>query len=138
MPEKVRVIVKRPKGSGRRVGWNKVVRRVDVDKAGGYSLEGELLTERQVDLEIGTVLVGQIPVGSARAGNHWRVGIVTSEGVEWESRTWALDKFLDFRDHVETLLRGDGGGIDALQGERARLLERVQGLDDLIKRAGQQ
>ena len=35
MPESVRVIVKRPTGSGRRLGWNKHVTQIDTTKVGG-------------------------------------------------------------------------------------------------------
>ena len=105
---------------------------------GGVCFEGTFLEERQVDLEVGSVLVGQIPIGSAKTGFHWRVGTVTSAGVEWQDRTWPLDRFLDFRDHVEELLPGDSCGIDALKEERDRLLQQVRDLDELIRHAGQE
>ena len=137
MPETVRVIVKKPKGSGRRLGWNKLVRRVDPAKSGGHCFEGEFLDEHQVDLGVGSVLVGQVPVGSAKSGHHWRVGTATKAGVEWEDRTWPLDRFLDFRDHVQNLLRGDNRGVEALREERAQLLERLHEIDQQIRQSEQ-
>ena len=84
------------------------------------------------------MLVGQTPVGSARSGYHWRVGTVTRAGVEWEDRTWPPNKFLDFRDHVDALLRcDDSRGIEALREERARLLKLVNEIDERIRQAGQ-
>ena len=80
MADTVRVQVKKPTGTGRRKGWNKVVSRIDDTKQGGYAFEGRFLDERQVDLKVGSVLVGQIPVGSATYGNHWRVGVVSAHG----------------------------------------------------------
>ena len=139
MAEKIRVKVMKPEGTGRRVGWNKLVTKVDDTKPGGYAFEGKVLDERQVDLEVGSVLVGQIPVGSARSGNHWRSGVVGASGVEWEERTWPLDDVLDFIDHVKALLRGPtsgDGSVVVLREEKERLLERVQEIDLLIEQAG--
>ena len=96
MADTVRVKVEKPRGTGRRVGWNKVVTDIDDAKTGGYAVDVHFLDERQVDLDVGSVLVGQIPVGSASTGNHWRVGVVSIDGVEWEDRTWPQDQFLDF------------------------------------------
>ena len=78
----------RPRGSGGRKGWNKLVTKVDDQQKGGYRFVGEFLEERQYNLATGAVVVGQIPVGSAKSGNHWRAGVVGSGGVEWEDRTW--------------------------------------------------
>ena len=124
MAETVRVKVTKPRGSGRREGWNKLVTRVDDTKSGGYAFQGRFLDERQEDLKVGSVLVGQTPVGSAKDGNHWRVGVVGvvgAGGVEWENTSWPLDDFLDFRDHVKALLckpkrhgRGSQGGEGAV------------------------
>ena len=132
MADTVRVQVKKPTGTGRRQGWNKVVSRIDNTKQGGYAFEGRFLDERQVDLKVGSVLVGQIPVGSATYGNHWRVGVVSAHGVEWEDRTWSLDRFLDFRDHVETLMNDTHDDMEALRDERAHLVERIKEIDLLI------
>lgn len=136
MADTVRVKVEKPKGTGRRVGWNKVVTRVDDAKTGGYAFDGQFLDERQADLDVGSVLVGQIPVGSASTGNHWRVGVVSIDGVEWENRTWPQDRFLDFRDHVKTLLRGPHHDVAALREERARLMQRIKEIDLLIAQRG--
>ena len=138
MAETVRVKVRKPRGSGQREGWNKLVSSVDDTKSGGYAFEGRFLDERQEDLKVGSVLVGQIPVGSARSGNHWRSGVVGASGVEWEERTWPLDDVLDFKDHVKALLRGPtsgDGSVVVLREEKERLLERVQEIDLLIEQA---
>lgn len=135
--ETVRVKVAKPQGSGRREGWNKLVTSVDDTKSGGYAFQGRFLDERQEDLKVGSILVGQIPVGSARDGNHWRVGIVGGGGVEWEATTWPLDNFLDFRDHVKGLLCKPEDTVKALKAERERLLHRIQELDQLIEQAEQ-
>ncbi len=74
------------------------------------------------------MLVGQIPVVSATYGNHWRVGVVSAHGVEWENRTWPLDRFLDFRDHVETLMNDPHDDMEALRDERAHLVDRIRRL----------
>ena len=132
MLDKVRVSIQKPTGSGGRIGWNKLVTRVDATQRDGFAFVGTFLGERQVDLIVGDVLVGKIPIGSARTGYHWRVGVVTTNGVEWEDRTWPLHQFLDFRDHVERLLTGGERDIEALKRERTRLLERVRVLDRLI------
>ena len=137
MPQTVRVIVKKPRGSGRRVGWNKHVTQIDTTKEGGFCFVGDFLDEREVDLEVGSVLVGRVPVGSAKSGFHWRVGIVTSAGVEWEDLTWSQQVFLTFRDHVQGLLRGDRIEIEALKEERARLLKLVHDLDERIMQSEQ-
>ena len=137
MADTVRVQVPRPSGTGRRKGWNKAVSRVDNTKQNGYAFEGKFLDERQVDLEVGAVLVGQIPVGSARYGNHWRVGMVRAGGFEWEDRTWPPGRFLDFRDHVEALMSDPHHDtVEALRDERARLVERIKEIDQLIKQHG--
>ena len=60
MADTVRVKVEKPRGTGRRVGWNKVVTGIDDAKTGGYAFDGQFLDERQVDLDVGSVLVGQI------------------------------------------------------------------------------
>lgn len=137
MADKIRLIVRRPTGSGKRVGWNKLVTGVDRTQTGGFAFLGNFLNEKQMDLSSGDVLVGQIPVGSARSGLHWRVGVVTTNGVAWEDRTWPPDRFLDFGDHVENLVREHDSGIEALKKERAQLLERVRNLDLLIEQEGQ-
>ena len=135
MTETVRVTEKRPTGSGRRVGWNKVVTEIDTTRQGGYAFRGRFLDERQTDLVVGSVVVSQIPVGSARSGHHWRVGIVTAAGsVEWEQRTWPLSRFLDFRDHVQTLLDSPADDIEKLRAERALLLRQVEDIDRRIER----
>ena len=64
-------------------GWNKLLSSIDDTKTGGYAFEGRFLDERQEDLKVGSVLVSQTPVGSAKNGNHWRVGVVGAGGVEW-------------------------------------------------------
>ena len=135
MAETVRVKVTKPRGSGQREGWNKLVSSVDDTKSGGYAFEGRFLDERQVDLALGSVLVGQIPVGSARSGNHWRSGVVDTNGVEWEERTWPLDDVLDFIDHVKALLCKPEDTVEVLKEERERLLHRIQELDHLIEQA---
>lgn len=113
MAQTVRVKEKRPTGSGRRVGWNRVFTHVDVSLPGGWAFQGRYLDERQTDLKIGSVVVGQIPVGSVRTGFHWRVGTVTAAGsVEWEERTWPLTQLLDFRDRVQVLLDGSADDIE--------------------------
>ena len=137
MVQTVRVKMMKPRGSGRRMGWNKLVTGVDDSQKGGYSLVGEFLEERQYDLATGAVVVGQMPIGSARSGNHWRAGTVGLGGVEWDDRTWPLDDFLDFQDHVKTLLGGLANDVEVLSEERTRLLERVKELDLMIERAGQ-
>ena len=135
MAETVRVKVTKPQGSGRREGWNKLVTSVDDTKSGGYAFQGRFLDGRQEDLKTGSILVGQIPVRSAKAGNHWRVGVVGAGGVEWEATTWPLDDFLDFRDHVKALLCEPENTLEALAEERERLLHRIQELDQLIELA---
>ena len=136
MVQTVRVRVMKPRGSGGRVGWTKVVGGVDDTKAGGYAFEGDFLDESQVDLDVGSVLVGHIPVGSARSGSHWRAGVVSTEGVEWEDRTWPLHTFLDFRDHVKVLLCGPHDDVGALREEKTRLEQRIAEIDFLIEQAG--
>ena len=79
--------------------------------------------------------MSRIPVGSARSGYHWRVGVVGTGGVEWEDKTWPHEDFLDFRDHVKALLHGPDANIEALREERTRLLQRVADIDLLIERA---
>ena len=130
----IRVRVKKPTGTGRRVGWNRVVSSIDDTKKDGYAFAGHFLDERQVDLEVGSVLVSRMPVGSARSGYHWRVGVVGTGGVEWEEKTWPHQNFLDFRDHVKELLRPEDE-IEALREERKQLLRRVAEIDLLIERA---
>ena len=130
----IRVRVKKPTGTGRRVGWNRVITGVDDTKRDGYAFEGSFLDEHQIDLQVGSVLVSRIPVGSARSGYHWRVGVVGTGGVEWEDKTWPHEDFLDFRDHVKELLRPEDE-IEALREERKQLLRRVAEIDLLIERA---
>ena len=134
MTDTVRMRLKRPTGTGRRVGWNRVVSSIDDTKKDGYAFAGHFLDERQVDLEVGSVLVSRMPVGSARSGYHWRVGVVGTGGVEWEEKTWPHQNFLDFRDHVKELLRPEDE-IEALREERKQLLRRVAEIDLLIDRA---
>ena len=136
MAETVRVKVTKPRGSGRREGCNKLLSSIDDTKTGGYAFEGRFLDERQEDLKVGSVLVSQTPVGSAKNGNHWRVGVVGAGGVEWETATWPLDDFLDFRDHVKALLCEPDNDLEALKEERERLLHRIQELDQFIEQAG--
>ena len=136
MTKVVRVMEMKPTGTGGRAGWNRIVTEIDVSRQGGYAFRGHFLAERQTDLAVGSVVVGQIPVGSARAGFHWRVGVVTAAGsVEWEQRTWPLSRFLDFRDHVQALLDGPVDNISNLRAQRARLLRQVQDIDRRIERA---
>ena len=82
MADTVRVQIRRPSGTCGRKGWSKVVSSVDNTKQDGYAFEGQFLNEHQVDLEVGSVLVGHIPVGSARYGTEWRVGVVSADGVQ--------------------------------------------------------
>ena len=133
MTDKIRFTAKKPKGTGRRVGWIKVVSGVDDSKRGGYAFEGQFLKEGQVELEIGSVLVGSFPVGSARSGSHWRAGVVGPERDEWEDRTWPPERELDFRDHVKALLAGPRHDVEALRDERARHVERIKEIDLLIE-----
>ena len=135
MADTVRVAVKRPTGTGRRAGWYRVVTDVDDTKSNGYAFDGPFLDERQVDLEIGSMLVGRIPVGSARSGFHWRAGVVGAGGVAWEEKTWPDGSFLDFRDHVKGLLSPEDETV-ALREERTRLLERIEQIDLRIEQAG--
>ena len=135
MTTTIRVRVKKPTGTGRRVGWNRLVTGVDDTKKDGYAFEGHFLDERQIDLALGSVLVSRIPVGSAKSGFHWRVGVVGTGGVEWEEKTRSHADFLDFRDHVKARLHGRDADIEALREERARLLQRVADIDLLIERA---
>ena len=109
-----------------------MVSRIDDTKQGGHTFEGRCLDERQVELKAGSVLVGQIPVGSATYGNHRRVGAVSAHGVEWENRTWPLDRFLDLRDHVETLMNDPHDDMEALRDERAPSVDRIKEIDLLI------
>ena len=135
MADTVRVRLKRPTGTGRRVGWNRLVEGVDDTKSNGHAFEGRFLDERQIDLRIGSVLVGRIPVGSATSGFHWRVGVVGTGGVEWEEKTWPPEQFLDFRDRVKRRIPSRDADIDALRDEKARLLRRVADIDLLIDQA---
>ena len=134
MSHTIRVQVKKPTGTGRREGWNRHVTGVDDTRSGAYAFDGQFLDERQVDLTVGSVVVGRIPVGSARYGYHWRVGMVGASGVEWEEKTWPDQNFLDFRDHVKDLLR-PGDEIDALRERKAGLLQQVADIDERIAQA---
>ena len=130
----VRVQLKPPTGTGGRVGWNRLVEGVDDSRKDGFAFDGPFLDDRQTDLEVGSVLVSRIPVGSARSGFHWRVGVVGTGGVEWEEKTWPPDHFLDFRDHVKELLYPEDE-IDSLREKRAALLQQVAEIDERIERA---
>ena len=135
MTDTIRVQLKRPTGTGRRVGWNRVVTSVDDTKSDGFAFEGPFLDERQVDLQVGSVLVSRVPVGSARSGFHWRVGVVGTGRIEWEETTWPPEQFLDCRDRVKSRLPSRDADIEALRDEKARLLRRVADIDLLIDQA---
>ena len=122
--ETVRLRVPKPRGSGGRVGWNKLVISVDIGKRDGYAFIGTFLPETQVDLPIGAVIAGKIPYKSLKHGFGWRMGRVTESGVRW-GETWNRNKFLDFRDYVAVEL--DLGEFAVALEDEKMLLERRMG-----------
>jgi len=65
----VRITITKPTGSGRRVGWVKLVTGIDRTQKGGFALQGEFLNEGEQDLPAGAVQVRCSPNGSAKSGD---------------------------------------------------------------------
>ena len=57
----------KPTGSGRRVGWLKIVTGIDRSQKNGYALQGEFLNEGEQEVPAGSVVVCCAPAGSAKS-----------------------------------------------------------------------
>ena len=93
------------------------------------------MTEGEVDLDAGTVIVEMVPGGSIRNSRKiFRAAKVTAAGVDLEgARLYEREQFLSFRDHVAQLV-AEGAPVDreTMQAERERLVARIAEIDALL------
>jgi hypothetical protein len=106
MADKVRITPRIATASGQRRGWVKIVSAVDPDGKDRYAIEGELLDGREIDVEVGTVLLSVEPEGTVREwGQSAHVLQVQADGsiVELLRADWRKN-FLTVRDTLIELL----------------------------------
>lgn len=101
--DKVRFIPSIPTSSGRRRGWLKLVSGIDRSQSGGYAILGEFLSEHEMELPIGGVVVRCSPAGSVKNGyKEYDFGVITSKGrIKYDSRDYTSQNWLTFMDDLE-------------------------------------
>lgn len=102
----IRVNIQHPTNSGRRVGWHKHLKSVDVTKTNGYAFEGDFIREGLNDLPLGAVIIRQSPTGSvANGGKDGAVLVVREDGLHevLGDTDWST-KFLLIRDAAVSAL----------------------------------
>lgn len=130
--------------NGTHTGWMKAVRRVEMpdDDTFGFgqpelldALDGEILENGFVRLEIGTVVARCVPsvIGDYYAPNYMlgvgRVGIFE---IEWERSekkklvSWTLDEAIEFAEFVASMTAPKGKGIDT--PTRSEIVSKVNAM----------
>ena len=113
--------------SGRRKAWYKVCTGVDRKGKGGYAIIGDFIEcGKQIDLPLGTVVVGCDPAGSvANPSKVYYWGRCTDSGMEWSDEV-RDNRFLDFLDQVEAALAADASDVTAETASSLGLLALLE------------
>lgn len=95
-----RLIWKQPTGSGRRTGWARTVRNIDMQQRGAKAFLGEYLRDGvETELAVGTLVVEVAPIGSVKNGfDGARICRVTADG-ELAPCACSTDGYWDWRKH---------------------------------------
>lgn len=102
----VRIDLRNAVSSGRRQGWTKHVKAVDLQKTNGYAFQGPFLPDGQYDLPLGAVVIQKNPCGSVKNGGS--LGVCFEVGEEGLQEVLQMDwytQFLSFRDAVAERLQ---------------------------------
>lgn len=89
-----------------RAGCLILVRSVDSNRSDSGAFAGGTRLPGYLDgIDVGTVLVHRagdpdIPLDA----RPWQTGRVHLDGVRWEEKTWPVEDFIAFRDHVASLM----------------------------------